>query len=143
MSHRQDQYEHVVFDAVGPNRWFTARTRLGNWFFKVWFADGTFETGHDADEGSVQQKARALATGAAPRRRIVERKGDFARVHASTRSSRYGVISGGVTYKQGGEHDPVRWHRCAHGQPQALCDGCLEWLCSCPGSPKHSCSRAA
>jgi hypothetical protein len=139
----KEQYEHVVFDAVGPNRWFTGRTRLGNWFFKVWFADGAIETGHDADENAVLQRARALATGVTPRRKPVERTGDFARVHPSTRSSRYGEIKGGVTYKERVEYDANHWHRCAHGQPQMQCGGCREWLCTCPGSPKHECRRAA
>lgn len=67
----------------------------------------------------------------------------FARIHASTRSSRYGELAGGVTYKQDFEHNAEQWHRCGHGQEQTLCHGCGEWLCSCPGQPKHECRSAA
>jgi hypothetical protein len=70
-------------------------------------------------------------------------KGTFARVHASTRSSRYGELKGGVTYKQPVKFDAETWHRCAHGQAETLCSNCLEYFCGCPGSPKHSCRRAA
>jgi hypothetical protein len=65
----------------------------------------------------------------------------FARVHASTKSSRYGTLPGGVTYSTDFKHPEL--HLCAHGQALTLCSNCLERCCSCPGSPKHNCTRAA
>lgn len=147
MGKRADQYEDVTLELRGDSEphWFTGRTRLGNWYFKVWFPDGGIESGHDCDEASVKERARALAEGRAPRRNapVKVAPGAFARVHASTRSSRYGKLPGGVTYVQPHEFKADDWHRCAHGQQQRLCRSCLEWHCACPGSPKHECRRAA
>lgn len=143
-----------VFDFTAERPFVVTRTTLGNWEWKTYFnrinekgelvVERT-ETGRAADQREATRQARAAAgaPAAAEPAALARKPGAFGTVHASTQSSRYGKLPGGVTYTRDFKHDATRWHLCAHGQKQTNCRECLTWFCSCPGSPGHKCTRAA
>jgi hypothetical protein len=145
MAERKTKYDDCTYDATNPNgnHWYVVPSPLGNFIWKVLFADGRRESGHEAFELDAKAKAREVASQKTTSRpAVVERLGSFARHHAPTKSSRYGTIEPRPTY---GDRDfkHGELHLCAHGQRTVLCPRCGGRLCVCTGQPKHECSRAA